>query len=249
LKILLVDDDKDYLLGVSELFSLLGLKVQTATSGNEAWSLLLQNDFDLVVTDIRMTNGSGIELLINCKSRNVYVPKVLLVSGFQDYSLSELYNLGVDGFFEKPFDLNAIRKAIKLHNMPKENLFRQPDTPLISTQHLLITSPLLNKLESGCIQFGRMGFFYKMETHLPKLNEIVSFTFKDTPISKSIELSGFGTVVWSRENSAIHEIKGIGVHILSIEENIRVEYINWIEKQNLRPLIPIGKVLKETVPK
>ena len=63
--ILVVDDEKNYLLVLKELLADEGYEVLTAQSGGSALTLLSETDLDLVITDMKMPGMSGLELLEN----------------------------------------------------------------------------------------------------------------------------------------------------------------------------------------
>ena len=62
IRILAVDDDPMMLETIHGLFKSFQFLVETADCGNAAWELFNRQHFDLVVTDVRMPNGDGIEL-------------------------------------------------------------------------------------------------------------------------------------------------------------------------------------------
>ncbi|MCB0357653.1 MAG: response regulator, partial [Bdellovibrionales bacterium] len=111
--ILIVDDDLQLLKALADMFLLLGFRVQTAENGLQAWGKIQEMSFDLVLSDVRMEQGSGVELLKKSKARNPDNPKFLLISGYADFALDDLYAMGVDGFFAKPFSASTIRQAIQ----------------------------------------------------------------------------------------------------------------------------------------
>ena len=63
LRALAIDDDPDYLAYLSALLRSLGLRVQTASRGEEALSLLRGDDYDLLLVDLRMPSLDGFETL------------------------------------------------------------------------------------------------------------------------------------------------------------------------------------------
>ncbi|PNB53515.1 hypothetical protein C1X77_26145, partial [Pseudomonas sp. GW531-E2] len=67
---------------------------------------------DLVLSDVKMPNGDGIELLEKIKSKNVRTPAVIFVSGFADIRLEDAYDKGIEAFFTKPFNRKALIEAV-----------------------------------------------------------------------------------------------------------------------------------------
>lgn len=62
-RILVVDDEKDILRALEFILSREGYSVTTAVSGEEAIELLKKEEFDLVLTDLRMPGMDGMEVL------------------------------------------------------------------------------------------------------------------------------------------------------------------------------------------
>ena len=116
-KILAVEDEKD----IQELlvFNLESdhLEIKTANSGNEALSILENESFDLIISDIKMPNGSGIELLETLKGNGSNTPFIFLTA-YLDADEKQLMELGAAKIFFKPARFLEIEKAIsKLLNI------------------------------------------------------------------------------------------------------------------------------------
>ena len=62
-KILIVDDDRDILLGLENRITWMGHEPVTAANGEEALRLIEQGDFDLVLLDLELPVLSGLEIL------------------------------------------------------------------------------------------------------------------------------------------------------------------------------------------
>lgn len=86
----------------------------SAEGGNEALALLEKDPFDLVVSDIRMPHGDGIALLEGVRKKHPNTPRVILVSGFSDFSGEECKAKGAFAVLAKPFDLNEFLQTIDL---------------------------------------------------------------------------------------------------------------------------------------
>ncbi|MEI8347423.1 MAG: response regulator, partial [Pseudomonadota bacterium] len=111
--ILLVDDEPDILNLLRTILMDEGHNVITATNGVEALNILsTESRVDLVITDIRMPQMNGIDLLLEIKKRDPFVPPVMFISGYSDISVEDAYALGVVGFIFKPFDIERMLKII-----------------------------------------------------------------------------------------------------------------------------------------
>lgn len=113
--ILVVDDEEDLTWSIKR-----GLKKENpeyqivcVNSGSDALSLLNQNHVTLLITDLRMPECSGLDLLKRAfKSSDC--PKTLLMTayGASDPEASQAAELA-DAYLEKPFDMKTLRSLVK----------------------------------------------------------------------------------------------------------------------------------------
>jgi len=111
-KILVVDDEPDLCDLVSEEFEFAGCKTLRASSGNQAIKVFEGNDIDAVVSDVRMPDGNGIDLLRNIRSSSNPSALVFLVSGFADISKEKALEAGAAAFIGKPYDIGSICQIV-----------------------------------------------------------------------------------------------------------------------------------------
>jgi CheY-like chemotaxis protein len=111
LNLLLVDDDKDILNSLKELFLSEGHSVQLAENGRDAVSLLeADSNFDLILLDFRMPSMNGDEFCAWHRERNISVP-ILVISA--DLNAGKLNGFeSVKGVLRKPFELDGILGAV-----------------------------------------------------------------------------------------------------------------------------------------
>ncbi len=108
--VLVVDDEEGLREILSLEFSLRGFRVVSAACGRDAFDLVKKEKVDAVVSDVRMPNGDGIELLRNIKSFNPSI-RVLLMTGFADLTEAEATSLGAEKLLMKPFSLAELMKT------------------------------------------------------------------------------------------------------------------------------------------
>ena len=111
-KILVADDDKNMRFLLSYFLTTEGFEVVTATDGEEAWKIFLEDVYDLVITDFQMPGINGLRLAANIKERRPGTT-VILMSGFdleQIQDTSESQN--IDHFLPKPFKGNEMREIV-----------------------------------------------------------------------------------------------------------------------------------------
>ncbi len=112
IKILIVDDEELIREILSEAFTLYGGSVDLAESGFEALNKIQKNSYDMVITDIRMPNGDGIYLLENIKKLTGPIPKLFVLSAYNDLSEDKIKDLGILKIFTKPFELGLLLSAV-----------------------------------------------------------------------------------------------------------------------------------------
>lgn len=113
-KILIVDDDKNFLLSLTE-----GLKtharnfeVLTAEDGKEALELLRTNKVELLVTDIKMPEMDGLQLLAHMVNNYPTIPVIVMTAyGTRDIE-DRAATLGTFTFLEKPLDFHVLLDKI-----------------------------------------------------------------------------------------------------------------------------------------
>ena len=119
-KILVVDDELDLREIISEDLELLGAEVFNAENGRSAFELAKLVHPDLIVSDVRMPGGDGIELLNRIKDLpQSPSPYFFLITGFADMSPEEATSLGAQGMLSKPFNLKQLRELVSVTLMKK----------------------------------------------------------------------------------------------------------------------------------
>lgn len=110
--ILVVEDD--VLLGetISSILADSGFIVKVALDGVSAKSILEIESFDLIVSDIRMPNSNGIQLLHYVK-KNKKIPMILMTGFSEIAEAKEAYELGAVGFLAKPFKIEELLALVQ----------------------------------------------------------------------------------------------------------------------------------------
>jgi DNA-binding NtrC family response regulator len=104
-KILVVDDEEALRTVLSSELLAEGYAVETAVDGEDAVTILGEQDFDLILLDIKMRRVDGFEVLRHVK-RIRPVTKVIMLTGFADLKNAiESKRLGAEDFVSKPYDL------------------------------------------------------------------------------------------------------------------------------------------------
>ena len=119
LKVLMVDDHADTLRILSRMVSKWGFCVMTATCVREALALAAREPFDLVISDLGLPDGSGLEIMRETKMR--YGLRGIAISGYgSDGDLRESEEAGFDAHLTKPISFQALKTAI--HRITSETV-------------------------------------------------------------------------------------------------------------------------------
>lgn len=110
--VLLIDDEEQFLKVLEERLETRGLKVNTATSGEDALALVDDRNFDAIILDLAMPGIDGIETLRLLKEKNPDLEIIMLTGHATVQKGIEAMKLGAEDFLEKPVDLSVLLKRI-----------------------------------------------------------------------------------------------------------------------------------------
>jgi len=113
-KILLVDDEPDNLLALGAVLQDLGPEIVTATSGTDALRQLLDQDFGVILLDVKMPNMDGFETatLIRKRERSRTTPIIFLTGYRNEDSLFRGYDVGAADYLFKPVVPEVLRSKV-----------------------------------------------------------------------------------------------------------------------------------------
>jgi len=153
---LVVDDERD----IRELLVLtlgrMGLRISTAANLAEARELLANNPYDLCITDMRLPDGNGIELVTEI-SRNHPRTPVAMITAFGSMDLAvEALKAGAFDFVSKPVDIAVLRGLVR-HALELNNAERPapPPPPPEQASRLLGDSAAMESLRATIAKVAR----------------------------------------------------------------------------------------------
>jgi len=112
-KVLIVDDEKDFLEIMAERLAARGLEVSTATSAIDALDRVLAETYDAVIMDWMMPEMDGLRALKLFKQSRPDVSVILLTANVPEEKCIEAIELGALDVIEKPADLNLLTLKIE----------------------------------------------------------------------------------------------------------------------------------------
>ena len=114
-RILLVDDEPDFIETLAFWLSAKGYPVQKADGGAKALEFLQQSSYDVVFLDVNMPQMDGIETLRHIRKLYPTLPVVMVTAAFQDeIKFSEAKALGISGFFPKGTNLAHLGNVLEV---------------------------------------------------------------------------------------------------------------------------------------
>ncbi|MBI4832954.1 MAG: response regulator [Candidatus Lindowbacteria bacterium] len=117
--ILLVDDDQEFRKAMKKMFEKSGYDVTVAADGREALEILSKSSFDLIISDLRMPNLNGMELMEAIKKEKMDVPVIFITAYGEVESYMDLMNLGAFEYINKPVKgqeiLSVAKRALEMH--------------------------------------------------------------------------------------------------------------------------------------
>jgi putative two-component system response regulator len=157
--LLVVDDDPYILESISTLLNEFGYIVYTCQNAREAMKMVQEVDFDLILTDIKMPQVTGIELLQNIRAYNQQIP-VILMTAFAELDVAvDALKKGAFDFITKPYKpdylLHALEKATKYTRflqMEKNYKDMLEDTVRIRTRELADALAMVKNLSNEVIR-------------------------------------------------------------------------------------------------
>ena len=189
-KILVVDDEKTVCESVNKIFSRKGYTVDDSLNAKEAMEKIKKTSYDLVITDMKMPEMGGLELLEIIKD---YYPEleVILITGYPSADTEEkATKLGAADYIPKPFTPDEIieiaEKALKKRKIEKEVEVKEID--VISAKAQEITGRWENKPENI------IEMMHDVQNEFNYLPKDVMFKVSENtnvPISKMFNIATF----------------------------------------------------------
>jgi len=110
--VLIVDDEKNIRLTLTQALEPLGMKTDTAVNGEEALDKLKEKEFGLILLDLKMPGMDGMEVLRRVREIRPDIRIIIITAYGTIESAVEAMKLGAVDFIQKPFAPNEIRELI-----------------------------------------------------------------------------------------------------------------------------------------
>src|SRR6476469_1449896 len=111
--ILIVDDEQSYRQLLTLVFEEQGNKIRTAMNGRQALEALAAEPADIVISDVKMPDMDGIEMLRSLRETHPDVGVIFMTAFASVETAREAFKLGADAFIQKPFDVDELKLLVK----------------------------------------------------------------------------------------------------------------------------------------
>src|SRR3954469_3826057 len=111
-KFLIVDDEQGIRQLLTLVFERAGHQVRAAENGRRALEMLRAEPADLIISDVKMPDIGGIELLTSARELLPDVAVVMMTAFATVETAREAFKLGADDFIQKPFDVDELKLIV-----------------------------------------------------------------------------------------------------------------------------------------
>lgn len=209
-----------------------GYVVQTFYNPKSFLENITQNLPDVVITDIRLPEISGKEVITLLKKSNPFIPAVIVITAFEDYPFPLLYHLGAEAVLSKPFELSQISSTVKRLTIPYNERYNKDGCSDIQIPEWILE---LTENDMDEIILGRGGYSFYSTQHL-SVGEKVHFRFHYLD-KEPLIMEGLGIVRWMIPSYQTGKMNKYGVEIVYLYDTIK--YTQWVQQQNIIPYIPL----------
>ena len=149
--ILIVDDEQSYRQLLSLVFEADGNNIRTAMNGRQALELLQEEPADIIISDVKMPDMDGIEMLRAVRETLPDIGVVLMTAFASVETAREAFKLGADDFITKPFDVEElkliVKKTLEKQALIDENrAFKRAQRDRGSVKNIVGTSGVMNAI-------------------------------------------------------------------------------------------------------
>jgi DNA-binding response OmpR family regulator len=238
--ILVVDDEEDIREIIAEFLEDEGFNVITAGGGRKAYEITKNHKVSLIVSDINMPDGNGVDLLDSVKSDSAEKPVLLFITGFSDVSVEEAYNRGAEAVFSKPVNIEALIEVIKDRLSPRDRAWSRDHPRLDSSLDIEVEYEKSGTTFTGkTCNIARGGMFVSLNSNFPDIGDCLHFRIKFYN-GELQTVEGVCQVRWVRHQSENDMPTGFGAEFLSIKEDTSGSLLQLINSLKTKTFIPIS---------
>jgi CheY-like chemotaxis protein len=223
-RILLVDDDPVFRDALAFSLKRKGYDLLLASGGKEAFELLRAHPVDIVVSDIRMPEGDGVELLGSIRERDPDVPVILMVTGFGDMTTDDAHQKGADALLSKPLEPGALEGALRRLASRVGEAPSRSEKLGVGLSVELRFQDLRHSVPAKIVDLGSSSMFVAFQD--PHLNVSDPVMFRIALEGAEPALAGSGVVRWVRVKDTSAFPSGCGIEFTYLGQNERRQVLD-----------------------
>ncbi len=245
-KILVIDDEQIVHESCNRILTEEGYEVKSAFTGQEGFKKIEEEQFDLVITDLKMPGISGMEALKKIKKDNPNIG-IIMVTGYSTAETAvEAMKLGAFDYLPKPFTpdelISVINKAVEkkkvlLETKHLESAYMDATKAISSSLNLNEVLELIVKSVVNLLKVKGCGVNLLDDTR-KKLETRVAFGLSENYLAKG---------PLDADKSVTECIEGKTVFIEDIASDPRIQYPDEAKKEGIVSILSIPLKVKEKV--
>ena len=206
-KILVVDDEKLIVKGISFSLQADGMEVDAAYDGEEALGKIREKNYDMVLLDVMLPKMSGMDV---CQAVREFsdVPIIMLTAKGEDMDKILAFDNGVDDYLTKPFNILEVKARIKAILRRNQKNQREPES-----NAPLSAGDLSLDIESRRVMLG------EREINLTaKEFDILVLVMKNP--NKVFSREQLLSAIWENKANEAGDVRTVDVHVRRLREKI-----------------------------
>jgi len=206
-KILVVDDEKLIVKGISFSLQADGMEVDAAYDGESALKKIREKSYDLVILDLMLPGMDGMEV---CQAVREFsdVPIIMLTAKLEDMNKILAFDKGVDDYLTKPFNILEVKARIKA--ILRRNQKNQRE---VENSSQLTAGELSVDTESRRVMLG------KQEVNLTAREFDILVLLMKNP-DKVFSREKLLAAIWENRNTETGDVRTVDVHVRRLREKI-----------------------------
>lgn len=206
-KILVVDDEKLIVKGISFSLQADGMEVDAAYDGEEALGKIREKNYDMVLLDVMLPKMSGMDV---CQAVREFsdVPIIMLTAKGEDMDKILAFDNGVDDYLTKPFNILEVKARIKAIFRRNQKNQREPES-----NAPLSAGDLSLDIESRRVMLG------EREINLTAKEFDILVLLMKNP-NKVFSREQLLSAIWENKANEAGDVRTVDVHVRRLREKI-----------------------------
>ena len=173
--LLIVDDELSMRQFLTHLFQREGHAIRVAENGRKAMALLREQPADVIISDVKMPDMGGIELLRAARDLNPDIEVILMTAFANEQTAHEAFLLGAFDFVHKPFDNNLLKEKVA-RALQKISILKEKQTLQAENEALIKGQRARGQLGNIIGRSDRMQSVYQMIETVAQVQSTVLIT-------------------------------------------------------------------------